>query len=251
METVEVIDQAIADTGSNANAEFASNGSTGVTDARNVGKVRRSCKERPSQGHTICLSSPAFSLDLPMSSSIAFGSQVKALRQDDPQESLPGASLDDAPPAVEDWTGLWHRWPKHAADHKSAILPTEDIGQSYLDRILLSVGEIQHFFDPRVISDRIAQNCCMQVPQAHRVDLEYLEMLLVFAVAEILNGSWNGKQPPGYQYFLEAHSKLPNLALMRRAGVIAIEVLGLAAFYLQCIGERDDAFIYVSDFSNI
>jgi proline utilization trans-activator len=123
---------------------------------------------------------------------------------------------------------------------------TEAVAQESLDKMLSSVGVVQHFFDARALSDSLAVFCDDFQRHEDRWSLRYIEVLMVMAIGTLLQNPPNQTRPPGFEYFLEAHRKLPNLLVLNRAGSAAIEVLGLTAFYLQCIGEREDAWIHVS-----
>ncbi|KAJ9655688.1 hypothetical protein H2198_005485 [Neophaeococcomyces mojaviensis] len=128
----------------------------------------------------------------------------------------------------------------------AAELPSEDAAQELLDTVLSSIGQLQHFFDPREFSDRLAQAYQFRDFTTGKVDIWHIEMLLVLAVGRVLQSKYQNdrKQPPGFHYFLAARSAMPDLCTLRATGTIAIEVLGLTAFYLQCVGHREDAYIH-------
>ncbi|KAL0934895.1 uncharacterized protein CTRU02_209486 [Colletotrichum truncatum] len=65
------------------------------------------------------------------------------------------------------------------------------------------------------------------------------------AVGKLLRGKMGRNHTlPGADLYLEALEKLPDIMSLRRKGVIAIEILGMMAFYLQCADLRDDAYVH-------
>jgi proline utilization trans-activator len=78
-------------------------------------------------------------------------------------------------------------------------------------------------------------------------DLWHTEMLMVFAVGELLSGTLQEDMRfPGERFFMEAMNNLSNLSHVHAAGTQGIELMALIAFYLQCADRKDDAYIYVS-----
>ena len=123
--------------------------------------------------------------------------------------------------------------------------PAQGVAQSLLDTVLTSLGTVQHLLDPRLFSDRLAsvEEVGMQRPRS----LWDVEFLLVFAIGELLQGIMpRDSALPGARYFQDAISHLPGFLNLRPAGTVGVEIMGLAAFYLQCADCKEDAYVYVS-----
>lgn len=77
-------------------------------------------------------------------------------------------------------------------------------------------------------------------------DLWYIELLMVLALGELLQGQLKDDQVfPGMKYYVEAERHLPSLVTLRKKGILAVEIMSMMAFYLQCADRRDDAYVYV------
>ncbi len=126
-------------------------------------------------------------------------------------------------------------------------LPSESQAYQLQESISVTLGDAYYIIDHRQFADRIAS-----IYQSHRdgtqaSDLEFIRFLLVLALGSLIIPHTNDNMhPPGIDYFLRAKSVLPDIASLRQEPVIAIEVLCLLSFYLQCCDQRDDAYIYVS-----
>lgn len=101
-----------------------------------------------------------------------------------------------------------------------------------LDTVLTSLGELQHLFDPRAISDRLSMT--LGSSGSHNEDsIRKFQLLMVFALGQLLGGELQaGETLPGLGFFHQVETQLPRLSLLRDLGLIAIETLGLMAFYL-------------------
>lgn len=75
----------------------------------------------------------------------------------------------------------------------------------------------------------------------------YVELLLVFAIGQLLDGQTRSihDQPPGYTYFQQAMDILPNACTLQNEGTLGVEIMALATFYLQCSDRKDDAYVNV------
>lgn len=179
-----------------------------------------------------------------MSSSLNFGSHIKAMSIIPGTEAYnPKLKLSKSPdnayglviPLFPQSDVLYvRRW------------PTDEESQILLDTVINSVGRVQHLFDPRSFSDRLTMEYTQSKFRANSQDLWYIQVLMVFAVGELLSGTVNEEMRfPGEQFFLEAMNSLSSLCHIHAAGTQGIEVMGLIAFYLQCADRKDDAYIYV------
>jgi proline utilization trans-activator len=124
--------------------------------------------------------------------------------------------------------------------------PTEEQAQALVDTVIASIGNIQHLFDARSFSDRLAAVYDLD-DTIFRDDVSTAEILMVFAVGRLLQGSLDKNESfPGYNFFSEALKYVQNLFSVHAAGAQGVEVMGLIAFYLQCADRKEDAYIYVS-----
>lgn len=183
-----------------------------------------------------------------MSSSLHFGSHIKSLPTNDRVGSLYSTTSTgpsaEAPDNAYDLVIPQYRNSSVAYDFQ---WPTEEEAQGLVDSIVGSVGKVQQLFEPRSFSDRLSAVYDMYPPSVDENDLWYVEVLLVFALGRLLQGYITpGSVLPGDSFFLEAINHLPGFCALRSAGTLAVEILELISFYLQCADRVDDAYIYVS-----
>lgn len=125
-------------------------------------------------------------------------------------------------------------------------LPSVAEGYQLLDTVLLYLGDAQHYFDPRDLSDQLMVFYRNNFDEAQRTSIWYLHILLVFAIGKVLRGDLDGRMgPPGFGLFSEAVRLLPVISEIRTHGVAGIEVLALLAVYYQNIDRKDDAASHV------
>lgn len=174
-----------------------------------------------------------------MSSSLCFGSHVKALSM----ETTPKQAHVESPAPTFSPEDAYNLVEQPAGGSTAVEYPTEEVAQQLLETVTSSLGTVQHLVDPRSFSDQLASTNEPKEPRG----LWEIECLLVFAIGELLQGKL---QPdtvlPGARYFQEAVNRVPGFAALRAAGTVGVEIMGLAAFYLQCADCKEDAYIYVS-----
>ncbi|KAH6957361.1 hypothetical protein DER45DRAFT_569686 [Fusarium avenaceum] len=125
--------------------------------------------------------------------------------------------------------------------------PTEEDAYSMLSIVVLNVGISQHLFDARAFSDNLSLLFDNDTADDKVPELWYAECLLVFAIGRLLQAKWdNRSQLPGDEFFQEAIKRLPDMSGLRRQGVLAIELMGLCALYLQISDRKEDAYLYAS-----
>lgn len=110
-----------------------------------------------------------------------------------------------------------------------------------------NVSVSQQMFDTRQFSDNLSLLC--QDEQAHirLPELWIVEMLLVFAIARLLQAQPDPDGSlPGNAYFEEAMRRMPALMNLRKHGILGIEVAGLTAMYLQMVDRKDDAYLHAN-----
>ncbi|KAJ4983091.1 hypothetical protein SVAN01_11430 [Stagonosporopsis vannaccii] len=180
-----------------------------------------------------------------MSSSYEFGSKIKNLPADSKLPALvhpsmaPGDQKDDV----------------YNLEHENTICqqnrvadiqwPSEEEAHALLQTVVGSIGSVQHLIDPRAFSDNLSIFYDHDQTANPVIRLQHVEMLMVFALGNLLQGKLSGESSfPGATYFLNAVNHLPSLCTLRRAGTLAIETMGLFAFFLQCSDRKDDAYAY-------
>jgi proline utilization trans-activator len=106
---------------------------------------------------------------------------------------------------------------------------------------------VQHHLDPGDFSKRIAVLYSDLRARRTSAGVFYLNFLLVMAIGELLQGPTEGNEElPGARYYQEALNRLPGFSALRNYGVVAVEIMSLIAFYLQCADSKEDAYVYVS-----
>ncbi|KAJ5728754.1 uncharacterized protein N7483_003262 [Penicillium malachiteum] len=125
-------------------------------------------------------------------------------------------------------------------------LPSVKEGYQLLDTVILYLGDAQHYFDARDLSDQLMVFYRNNFDEIQRTSLWYLHILLVFAIGKLLRGDLDGTAgPPGYDLFKEALRLLPGISEIRAHGVAGIEILALVAVYYQNIDRKDDAASHI------
>lgn len=176
------------------------------------------------------------------SSSLHFSYQVKVLKSVSPADFQKEAlSPQESFNLSENAYGIA---PKRPDGWEQEIrLPSLKEAQDLLDTVLNSLGNLQHLFEPRAFCDRLSESYAATVD---KTDIWYVELLIVLAVGELLQGKPRSDGTlPGADLYVEAETRLPGIMTLRRKGMMAIEILGTMAFFLQCADLRDDAYIYV------
>ncbi|KAJ5731835.1 hypothetical protein N7493_003316 [Penicillium malachiteum] len=125
-------------------------------------------------------------------------------------------------------------------------LPSVEKGYQLLDTVLLYLGDAQHYFDARDLSDQLMVFYRNSFDEIQRTSIWYLHILLVFAIGKLLRGDLDETTgPPGFDLFKEALRLLPDMSEIRAHGVAGIEILALIAVYYQNIDQKDDAASHV------
>ncbi|KAJ5087326.1 hypothetical protein N7456_010942 [Penicillium angulare] len=139
------------------------------------------------------------------------------------------------------WTSL-----RGLDDADDPLTPSMEESQYLLDQFLYYMGVSQHFIDPRSFSDSMVLLFqTRETREQQKRTTWYTEYLLVMAMAKLIEGEQPKSQPPGSDLFAEALRRLPPLHKLGGEGVIAVEILTLAATYLQWCDRRHDAYLYI------
>ncbi|CAN9380262.1 unnamed protein product [Alternaria alternata] len=216
--------------------ESLANGTPPAATSRSTGSVDPTAQANTEElDHSL-----AIVLEPTMSSSLNFGSRIKSLHSENVTDSVGSTSICDASP--DNVYNLEPGGLKHRTTSTDITWPSEEQAHDLLNTVLASIGSLQHLIDPRSFSDKL---CSFYEDDSNRTgidDLCYIEILMVFALGELLQGKMEeGSTFPGATYFLEAVSCLPSLCDLRKSGTLAIEIMGLFAFFLQCSDRKDDA----------
>ncbi|KAM0713407.1 hypothetical protein Q7P37_010369 [Cladosporium fusiforme] len=108
------------------------------------------------------------------------------------------------------------------------------------------MGVTQHFLDDRAFVDNLILFFRSPRSQSQlRGSLWYLQYLLILAMGKLLDDTPGATLPPGAEYFAEALRRLPPLHELGAYGAIGVEILALIATYLQWVGKKQDAYLYV------
>lgn len=182
-----------------------------------------------------------------MSSSLDFGTRIRDLTMDS-RSPKPRPSPN---PTQDTPDNAYELEPDGRLKRRTRVAdinwPTEEEAHGLLSTVITSIGSLQHLIDPRSFSDRLSTFYEDKIDINDVIDIAHVQMLMVFALGGLLQGQLKvGSTFPGAEYFLEAVTTLPSLCTLRTAGVLAIEVMGLFAFFLQCSDRKDDAYVYAS-----
>lgn len=197
-----------------------------------------------------------------LGSSQNFGSRVQDLleRQTNQSSRVSCTPQGRAPSFIPSGEGLFpkHRTPLKPHCGRNTIVtadirfPSLEEAYHLLDTVLLYLGDAQHFFDARDLSDQIMMFYRNNFNEIQRTSIWYLHILLVFAIGKLLRGDLDGTTgPPGFALFNEALRLLPDIGEIRAHGIAGIEILALIAVYYQNIDRKDDAASHVRNINPI
>lgn len=132
-------------------------------------------------------------------------------------------------------------------DAPSPALPSEVDSHRLLELFLSYLGVNQHFFDPRAFTDTMTMLFQDEQSQQNVTgSVWFVEYLLVMAMAKLMDfDTQTSETCHGLDYFAEAIRLMPPLHQIGDHGVIAVEILCLAALYLQWRDRKHDAYLYV------
>ena len=191
-----------------------------------------------------------------LGSSQNFGSRIQDLveRQTNHSPQMSCTPQGQAPRFNPSGEGLFpeRRTPLRPRQGQESIasanlrIPPVDEGYQLLDTVLLYLGDAQHYFDARDLSDQLMVFYRNDFGENQRTSIWYLHILLVFAIGKLLRGDLDGTtNPPGYALFNEALRLLPDISEIRAHGIAGIEILALLAVYYQTVDRKDDAASHV------
>lgn len=126
-------------------------------------------------------------------------------------------------------------------------LPDKSHATYLYTTVTFHLQELALLIDDRKFSEFLNQfyENPQTVAQEQQTGLILYLLVMAFGKA-LLNHSRSQKGPPGHQYAARALALMPDFTKLHEDHLLAIEVLALAALYLQSIDLRIAAFQYVS-----
>ncbi|KAJ3544568.1 hypothetical protein NM208_g2983 [Fusarium decemcellulare] len=174
-----------------------------------------------------------------LSSSEIFGTEIRTLllaRSAAGSEKTPAASMAVASPHLDrELIANVRGW------------PSEDEANQLLELVVLNVGISQHLFDIRSFSDNLSRLYRDTGNETPIRGLWFVQVLFVLAIGKLLRAVTDeDSEVPGVAFFNEAMKHLPPMSDMKKHGILGIEVVGLAALFLQVADRKDEAYLYAS-----
>jgi len=138
-------------------------------------------------------------------------------------------------------------WQSDRAATSAAALPTIDYATHLVNTVRFHCGQVFHLFDEDVFMGHLRDHYAdsMQRCPARDLWLVHFQLILAFGKA-FATKPRHGSRPPGVGFFVNALHSLPNMTVLWRDPVQAIEILCCVALYLHCIDYRSSAYNYVS-----
>lgn len=173
-----------------------------------------------------------------LSSSEIFGTEIRTLllarssgRSD---KSTPISAAVASPHLDRELINNVHGW------------PSEEEANQLLELVILNVGISQHLFDIRSFSDNLARLYHDTGNETPLRGLWFVQVLFVLALGRLLRaGTDDDLEVPGVAFFNEAMRHMPAMSDVGKHGILGIEVVGLAALFLQVADRKDEAYLYV------
>lgn len=124
--------------------------------------------------------------------------------------------------------------------------PSEEEANQLLELVVLNVGISQHLFDIRSFSDSLSRLYRDTGNETPIRGLWFVQVLFVLAIGKLLRaGTVEDSEVPGVAFFNEAMKHMPAMSDMKKHSILGIEVVGLAALFLQVADRKDEAYLYV------
>ncbi|EEU45583.1 uncharacterized protein NECHADRAFT_80631 [Fusarium vanettenii 77-13-4] len=174
-----------------------------------------------------------------LSSSEIFGTEIRTLllaRSTAGSEKSPAASMAVASPHLDrELIANVRGW------------PSEEEANQLLELVVLNVGISQHLFDIRSFSDSLSRLYRDTGNETPIRGLWFVQVLFVLAIGKLLRaGTVEDSEVPGVAFFNEAMKHMPAMSDMKKHSILGIEVVGLAALFLQVADRKDEAYLYAS-----
>lgn len=127
-------------------------------------------------------------------------------------------------------------------------LPSIDHALYLFDTVKFHLGQHYRLFDEKDFIKNM-QEFYFGTPseKATECRLWYVQFLIMLAFAKAFLAQSKGKEdPPGSNFFIRAMSLMPDITMLWKDSLLAIEVLALASLYLYSVDRRESAHVYVS-----
>ncbi|KAK2609151.1 hypothetical protein QQS21_002233 [Conoideocrella luteorostrata] len=137
--------------------------------------------------------------------------------------------------------------PSLDGDLDISCLPSFDYALYLVNTVKFHLGQNYWCFDEQTFNGHL-QEFYFGNPSQKAADcrLWYVQFLIVLAFGKaFLSQSASTGEPPGAKYFIRAMSLLPDITMLWKESLLAIEILALAGLYLYCIDRRESANVYV------
>ncbi|CAI7586782.1 unnamed protein product [Penicillium pancosmium] len=161
-----------------------------------------------------------------------------------PSDSITGSDNSSLPPTTRDMIRSWSN-PQHTF-LEVPNLPGKGDADHLLSCVNFYIGQTQHHFDVREVSDHLALLFDGSLSSSPLSKLWYIKLVLIFAVGKLVEGRFDDDPLPGDRYFKYAQALLPNLSELHASKRHGVEVLGLVALYLQNVSRSEEAYLYVN-----
>ena len=126
-------------------------------------------------------------------------------------------------------------------------LPTLDHAIYLISTVKFNCSQLFHLFDEEEFMDSCRKFYADPRPDVSSANLWYIHFRLIIALGKALQSRQRqDKLPCGYELFLSTFRNLPNMGVLMKQPLAAIEVLCCAALYLHCIDHRHYAHVIVS-----
>ncbi|UNI17800.1 hypothetical protein JDV02_004119 [Purpureocillium takamizusanense] len=137
-------------------------------------------------------------------------------------------------------------WQSDRAATSAAALPTIDYATHLVNTVRFHCGQVFHLFDEDVFMGHLRDHYAdsMQRCPARDLWLVHFQLILAFGKA-FATKPRHGSRPPGVGFFVNALHSLPNMTVLWRDPVQAIEILCCVGLYLHCIDYRSSAYNYI------
>lgn len=175
-----------------------------------------------------------------LSSTDAFGSEVKTLLGSRPH---PGSAKTT--PAATSSIAVYD------SDSLDKIpgWPSEEEANLLLELVVLHVGISQQLFDVRAFSDSLSNFFHdSSLGEQSTSSMWFTEALLIMAIGRLLLAKSDGPSDvPGDTFYNAALKRLPRPWDLKKYGLVGVEIVALAALYLQVADRKDEAYLYVRE----
>lgn len=127
-------------------------------------------------------------------------------------------------------------------------LPSMDDALYLFNTVKHHLDQHYRFFDEDSFTQHLHEfyhTNSLQKATENRLWFVHFLLVLAFGHAFLLR-TRSTRDPPGSKFFVRAMSLLPDHTMLWTDGILAVEVLALAALYLYSIDHREAAHVYVS-----